>query len=122
MANKRGKYWQYPPALRFLFFDNRDPKYTNTYAADSKLLGDYDDTSASNVIAKGITIMMFQNDNNNIHRLLGFNRDLQETGEEAEEVFEVELGLGYDAKSSARAVMSVIVVSFASISSIVSMM
>ena len=66
--------------------------------------------------------MMFQNDMNNIHHLLAFNRDLQETGEEAEETFEVELGLGYDDESSARAVMSVIAMSFASISSIVSMM
>jgi len=104
------------------FFDNRDPKYTNTDAAASKLLGDYDDASASNVIAKGSAIMMFQNDKNNIRHLLGFNRGLQETGEEAEEAFEVELGLGYDDESSACAVMSVIAMSFASISSIVSMM
>ena len=104
------------------FFDNRDPKYTNTDAAASKLLGDYDDASASNVIAKGSAIMMFQNDKNNIRHLLGFNRGLQETGEEAEEAFEVELGLGYDDESSARAVMSVIAILFASISSIVSMM
>merc|ERR1719157_363589 len=81
------------------FFDNRDPKYTtndDTAAADAKLTEDYDDTSASNVIAKGTAIMMFQDDKDDARHLLGFNRDLQETGEEAEEPFEVELGLGYD--------------------------
>merc|ERR1712194_78913 len=107
------------------FFDNRDPKYKtedSATATANKLLGDYDDTSASNVIAKGTVIMMFQNDKNAARHLLGFNRDLQETGEEAEESFEVELGLGYDDDSSAHAVMSVIAMSFASIFSIVAMM
>jgi len=107
------------------FFDNRDPKYTTddgATATANKLTEDYDDTSASNVIAKGTAIMMFQNDGNNVRHLLGFNRDLQETGEEAEEPFEVELGLGYDDESSTHAVMSVIAISFASIFSIVAMM
>jgi len=103
------------------FFDNRDPKYTGIEDA-SKTTEDYDDTSASNVIAKGTAIMMFQNDKNDARHLLGFNRDLQETGEEAEEPFEVELGLGYDDESSTHAVMSVIAISFASIFSIVAMM
>merc|ERR1712238_620311 len=102
------------------FFDNRDPKYTNTDA--NKLETDYGDSSSSNVIAKGTAIMMFQNDRNEFRHLLGFNRDLQETGEEAEEPFEVELGLGYDDESSTHAVMSVIAISFASIFSIVAMM
>merc|ERR1712194_174912 len=104
------------------FFDNRDPKYTDTDAVTSKEKLDYDDTSASNVIAKGTAIMMFQNDKNDARRLLGFNRDLQETGEEAEEPFEVELGIGHDDDSSTHAVMSVIAISFASIFSIVAMM
>merc|ERR1711957_343646 len=103
------------------FFDNRDPKYTGIEDA-SKTTEDYDDTSASNVIAKGTAIMMFQNDKNAARHLLGFNRDLQETGEEAEEPFEVELGIGYDDDSSTHAVMSVIAISFASIFSIVAMM
>merc|ERR1712194_525845 len=105
------------------FFDNRDPKY-NAFDDDaaSKNTTDYDDTSASNVIAKGTAIMMFQNDKNDARHLLGFNRDLQETGEEAEEPFEVELGIGYDDDSSTHAVMSVIAISFASIFSIVAMM
>merc|ERR1712161_10038 len=107
------------------FFDNRDPKYTTddgATATANKLETDYDDTSASDVIAKGTAIMMFQNDRNDARHLLGFNRDLQETGEEAEEPFEVELGLGYDDESSTHAVMSVIAISFASIFSIVAMM
>jgi len=76
------------------FFDNKDPSISD------KLNDGYDGTSASNVIAKGTAIMMFQNDANNVRHLLGFNRDLQEAGEEAEEPFEVNLGLGYDEESS----------------------
>merc|ERR1712019_97836 len=65
-----------------------------------KMNADYSSTSNSTVIAKGTAIMMFQNDANNVRHLLGFNRDLQEAGEEAEEPFEVNLGLGYDEESS----------------------
>ena len=93
------------------FFDNRDPKYIGVDAATAKATSDYDDTSASNVIAKGTAIMMFQNDATPMRHLLGINRDLQEAGEEAEEPFEVNLGLGYDEDSSACGVMVYMVLS-----------
>lgn len=80
------------------FFDNRNPAYTGTES--DKLNEDYSGTSSSNVIAKGTAIMMFQNDANDVRHLLGFNRDLQEAGEESEEPFEVNLGLGFDEESS----------------------
>merc|ERR1711982_139865 len=79
------------------FFDNRNPTYKNAEDADAaKNNEDYSSTSSSKVISKGTAIMMFQNDNNALRHLLGINRDLQEAGEESEEPFEVELGLGYD--------------------------
>lgn len=76
------------------FFDNRNP------AISDKMDAAYSSTSSSNVIAKGTAIMMFQNDASNVRHLLGFNRDLQEAGEESEEPFEVNLGLGFDEESS----------------------
>merc|ERR1711923_321450 len=79
------------------FFDNRNPTYKDAADADAaKDNADYSSTSSSKVISKGTGIMMFQNDNNALRHLLGMNRDLQEAGEESEEPFEVELGLGYD--------------------------
>merc|ERR1719438_571436 len=79
------------------FFDNRNPKYKSEADVDAaKANDDYSGTSSSKVISKGTAIMMFQNDNNALRHLLGINRDLQEAGEESEEPFEVELGLGYD--------------------------
>merc|ERR1712241_322600 len=74
-------------------------------AADADAAKDnaaYSSTSSSKVIAKGTAIMMFQNDFNALRHLIGINRDLQEAGEESEEPFEVELGLGYDEESSGR--------------------
>merc|ERR1712157_105133 len=72
------------------FFDNKNP------AISDKMNADYSSTSNSTVIAKGTAIMMFQNDADNVRHLLGFNRDLQEAGEEAEEEFEVDLSIQYD--------------------------
>merc|ERR1712048_1110108 len=97
------------------FFDNRDPKYIGVDAATAKATSDYDDTSASNVIAKGTAIMMFQNDATPMRHLLGINRDLQEAGEEAEEPFEVNLGLGYDEDSGACGVMVYMVLSLVAV-------
>merc|ERR1712125_99541 len=82
------------------FFDNRNPTYNSGEADANKLNEDYSSASSSNIIAKGTAIMMFQNDANNVRHLVGFNRNLQEAGEEAEEPFEVNLGLGYDEESS----------------------
>merc|ERR1719445_59134 len=79
------------------FFDNRNPTYKDDADQDAaKLNAAYSSTSSSKVIAKGTAIMMFQNDFNALRHLIGINRDLQEAGEESEEPFEVELGLGYD--------------------------
>merc|ERR1712084_142348 len=66
------------------FFDNRNPTYNND---DSNRQNEDYSKGASNVIAKGTVIMMFQNDANDVRRLLGFNRDLQEAGEETEDTF-----------------------------------
>jgi len=83
------------------FFDNRNPTYKNAEDDDAaKNNADYSSTSSSKVISKGTAIMMFQNDYTALRHLLGINRDLQEAGEESEEPFEVELGLGYDEDTS----------------------
>jgi len=102
------------------FFDNRNPKYvglTGQDLEDAKVNDDYDSESASKVIAKGTAIMMFQDDTAVNRHLVGMNRDLQEAGEEEEEPFEVELGLGYDEESSAFGVMVYMALSLVGVSS-----
>jgi len=107
------------------FFDNRNPKYKNAENTEAaKLNADYSSKSSSDVIAKGTAIMMFQNDKNAVRHLLGINRDLQEAGEEAEEPFEVQVGLGYDedADSSANNLMVLLAMSIIGVFSTVSFM
>lgn len=93
------------------FFDNRNPADAWADGADAAAIAaakestTYDSQSFSNVIAKGTAIMMFQNDGDALRHLLGVNRDLQEAGEEAEEDFEVQLGLGYDDDSASPEIM-----------------
>jgi len=73
------------------FFDNKDPTMNDADKSDPAK--DYDGKSSSKVICKGTVIMMFQDDDADRRRLLGFNRDLQEAGQEQEESFEVEVDL-----------------------------
>merc|ERR1712048_457118 len=51
------------------FFDNKNPTYGDD---DSNRQNEDYSKGASNVIAKGTVIMMFQNDANNVRHLLGF--------------------------------------------------
>merc|ERR1712151_582083 len=92
------------------FFDNKNPTYGDD---DSNRQNEDYSKGASNVIAKGTVIMMFQNDANDVRHLLGFNRDLQEAGEEVEDTFEVELSLGYDEESIGYKLMVTITLSAA---------
>merc|ERR1719445_2314391 len=100
------------------FFDNRNPADAWAEGADASAIAaakeslTYDSQSFSNVIAKGTAIMMFQNDGDALRHLLGVNRDLQEAGEEAEEDFEVQLGLGYDEDSGAHKYVAVLAMLF----------
>jgi len=79
------------------FFDNKDPSMNSENREDGS---DYDGKSSSNVLVKGTVIMMFQDDTNMRRNLISFNRDLQEAGQETEEYFEIELGLGMNEKSA----------------------
>jgi len=62
--------------------------------------------------------MMFQNDKDALRHLLGVNRDLQEAGEEAEEEFEVQLGLGYDEDSAAGILKQVLAIIVGAVSAL----
>merc|ERR1712113_301059 len=59
------------------FFDNKNPKYGDD---DNNKQNDDYNKGASDVIAKGTVIMMFQDDASKVRHLLYFNRDLQEAG------------------------------------------
>lgn len=106
------------------FFDNRNPAdawadgAADDAIATAKLSTTYDEKSFTNVIAKGTAIMMFQNDDDDTRHLLGINRDLQEAGEEAEEEFEVQLGLGYDEDSGAAIVMQLMAIIVGAVSAL----
>merc|ERR1712151_1327515 len=101
------------------FFDNKNPTYGDD---DSNRQNEDYSKGASNVIAKGTVIMMFQNDANDVRHLLGFNRDLQEAGEEVEDTFKVEFLLGYDDESSGCKLMAATTLSVVGVLSVAVLM
>jgi len=94
------------------FFDNKDPNMNDENKIDGS---NYDGKSFTNVLAKGTVILMFQDDDATRRSMMSFSRDLQESGQEVDDYFEVELQLGSNESSTA----SNIVYSLAIISSVV---